>query len=213
MVTTSEWGEPSQPYLSFLDFVEGAVAGEPMLTVVGCADGKFVLPAARRGWRVRAIDIDARMIDGTRARPYCGLPRPVAGLRRRLSAERLTERVEVYHDDFMAVSLERSDALWTSGCLQYSCNLHHDIGALTDRLRRLLVPGGYAYIEYMLPDEAKLRGRPNCPPQAWWERKLCERGWQIIEHGLSVAEVDHAHPYMPFAHVHSWGRLLARAKA
>jgi SAM-dependent methyltransferase len=209
VTTSSTWGEPPPRFYHYLDLVEQAVGVKPTLTVVGCADGKFVLPAARRGWVVRAVDVDVKMIVGTSALPGLGIPAPVLGLRRRLEIEALTDQVGVQIGDFMEVELEPSDALWASGCLQYSRNSHHDAATLTDRLRRLLRPGGYAHIEYMIPDEEKLIGRPNCPSSEWWRQDFPKRGWRVLQHNVDLDELDPPHPYMPTIHRHSWGRLLA----
>ncbi len=208
----STWGKPSGRYFRFLSRVGREALGRaPSLTVVGCADGKFVLPAARRGWDVAAIDVDSRMIDGCPPEPALGVPEPVAGLRERLRREGLDQRVTVVLGDFMTADFpRRSDALWTSGSLQYSNNANHTIEALTDRLRDLVTRTGLVYIEYMLPVEPRLKGRPNCPPEHWWRHAFPRRGWHVLSHTVRHKQPDGPHPYAPFPHAHSWGRLLAR---
>lgn len=208
--TSSTWGKPPSRYFGFLARVERQVSGRsPSLLVVGCADGKFVLPAARRGWSVTAIDVDTRMIAGCDAEPGRGILRKVPGLLTRLEHEGLLDRVNVRCEDFMTADLPRCDALWTSGALQYSLNIGYTIEALTDRLGELVVKNGFVYIEYMLPNEPRLKGRPNCPPATWWRNRFPERGWKVLRHSLSYREPDAPHPYAPWPHVHSWGRVLA----
>jgi hypothetical protein len=208
--TTSAWGTPPRRLFQFLARAkERASRRSPRLIVVGCADGKFVLPAARRGWNVAAIDIDLNMTDGCPALPSTGIPHPVPGLVNRLEREGLTRRVEVRRGDYMKdKDLPVGDALWTSGALQYSANLSYSIEAMTDRLRQLLIPGGLAYIEYMIPNEEKLKGRPNCPPVSWWKTVFPSRGWYVVRHTLAYDVPDGPHPYVPWPHVHSWGRVL-----
>lgn len=211
--TASTWGTPPSRYYRFLSHVEHQLPNRrPSLTVVGCADGKFVLPAARRGWRVVAADLDERMIDGCEADPGVGLPVPVPGLVRRLREEGLAHLVNVVRGDFMTSDFPASDALWTSGALQYSNNIPYGIEALTDRLGTLLHESGHAYIEYMLPAERRLEGRPNCPSLSWWVNCFPLRGWTVLSHTQRYEEPDGPHPYAPWCHTHSWGRILAVRK-
>jgi SAM-dependent methyltransferase len=206
--TASTWGTPPRRYYRFLERVERAVGHRPTLTVVGCADGKFVLPAARRGWNVQAVDIDPNMIDGCPEMPEIGVREPIAGLRVRLETEGLTERVLVQLSDFMTAELSPSDALWTSGSLQHPANASREPAALTVRLRQLLHPGGLAYIEYMLPED-QLAGQPHCPTSDWWQTEFPRQGWRVFSHRLYADLVDAPHPYKPWAHTHSWGRMIA----
>lgn len=159
-----------------------------------------------------AVDNDDKMLRGCGACPSEGIACPVPGLIARLAAEGLAGRVTVSSGDFMEIDLEPADAVWTSGCLQYSANSHHDIAELTDRLRQLVRPNGLAFLEYMIPDEPKLIGRPNCPPVSWWQSVLPRRGWDLLSHGTLVARPDRPHPYVPFPHSHSWGRILVRRR-
>jgi hypothetical protein len=211
--TASSWGSPPSRHYRFLSHVERLFPNrKPSLTVVGCADGKFVMPAARRGWRIFAVDVDTRMIDGCEAEPSIGVPVPVPGLMRRLDEEGLGRLVNVVRGDFMTSDLPPADALWTSGALQYSNNIPYGIEALTDRLGTLLHGNGRVYIEYMLPVEQRFESRPNCPPLSWWVESFPLRGWSILSHTHAYETPDGPHPYAPWHHVHSWGRLLAARK-
>lgn len=208
--TASAWGTPSSRYFRFLQRVERQLSNRaPSLTVVGCADGKFVLPAARRGWKVVAVDIDQKMTDGCEADQALGIPSSVPGLVRRLEYEGLQQHVDVVRGDFMVVDLPRTDAVWTSGALQYSNNIRYGIEALTDRLGELVPGGGLACIEYMLPDEDRLKGRPNCPTASWWVNSFPLRGWRVLSQRHSYGVEDMPHPYAPCRHFHSWGCVLA----
>lgn len=212
--TASTWGKPPSRYYRFLSHVERTFPNrKPSLTVVGCADGKFVLPAARRGWRVVAIDLDTRMINGCEADPSVGVPVAVPGLMKRLEKEGLRRLVDVVRDDFMTCNVPTADALWTSGALQYSNNIPYGIEALTDRLGTLVHENGRVYIEYMLPVEHRLEGRPNCPPLSWWVDCFPRRGWSILSHTHVYDQPDEPHPYAPWHHAHSWGRVLAARRS
>lgn len=211
-LTGSAWGKPGGYHYRFLSRVETSAERRPTMLVIGCADGKFVLPAARRGWHVLAVDLDPRMVSGCGADASVGILEPVPGLQSRLAVEGLAANVDVFTADFMTLDLPPVDALWTSGCLQYSVNSRHHIGRLTDSLRRKLKRGGLGFIEYMLPDEQKLIGRPNCPAEGWWRDEFPANGWEVLSHVSLRNRPESGHPYVPDPHIHSWGRVLARRK-
>ena len=55
--TSSIWPEPTRRFFKFLSNIEHA--GLPKtLAVLGCSDGTYVIPAARKGFDVLAIDND-----------------------------------------------------------------------------------------------------------------------------------------------------------
>src|SRR5258705_13831045 len=98
-LTSSLWGKPPSRYYALLRRAESSKrGGRPHLAVLGCSDGKFVLPAARRGFTVMALDVDEiALYGGTKIGPDG--PTPMPGLRARLEAEKLAHLVEVVHAD------------------------------------------------------------------------------------------------------------------
>ncbi len=195
-----------------LRLVERRLAIErPTLVVVGAADGKFVLPAARCGWQVVAVEIDRAMVDGCPACPRMGIVEAVPGLRARLQTERLSAHVDIHIADYMTdYSIPAGHALYVSGALQYSFNSHYGIQDMVRRLRSLVLKDGFALLEYMIPDTPKLQRRANCPPPHWWDASFPALGWRVLRHTTAYDVLDLPHPYVPEPHRHSWGRLLAR---
>jgi len=62
----------------------------------------------------------------------------------------------------------------------------------------------------MLPDDdSRLRPLPNCAPSTWWNTEFSSRGWRIMYQRCFFDKTDLPHPYRPWSHAHSWGRLLA----
>jgi len=59
----SIWGKPNRSFYRFLAMIE-TVGLPKTLCVLGCSDGKFVIPAARKGFSVLALDIDTIALYG-----------------------------------------------------------------------------------------------------------------------------------------------------
>ncbi|KIF78049.1 hypothetical protein QR77_38025 [Streptomyces sp. 150FB] len=210
MKTASLWGAPPTRFYTFLQRLEQRTTGTPTLAVLGCADGKFVLPAARRGIKVWAIDIDEVTLFGG-YKDNDGEQTRVPGLVSRLKTEGLEDLVEVRHGSFVDIHPERRfDGVFTSGALQYSNNTGNDLGDMVTRLGGLVREGGLLYIDYMLPHEEKYKGRPNCPEAGWWKDYFRARSeWNVVYNRAMRPTLDKAHLDYPVDHYHQWGHLLA----
>jgi SAM-dependent methyltransferase len=184
--------------------------GTPLkLAIVGCSDGKFVLPAARRGHAVFAIDTDeTALFGGTKLGPEGRVEMP--GLFSRLQVEGLSERVMLVHGDFVEHRPPTPcHAVLTSGAVQYSRNLIHTLDALVGALQAYVAPGGYLYIDYMLPMEAHQAERENFPAKERWTRFFDSPGWQLLYNRVLPPVFERAHVDNPVDHYHHWGHLLA----
>lgn len=211
-VTSSQWGKPPGWYYRVLGQLESELGADWRLIVLGCADGKFVLPAARRGVSVCAIDIDpVHLFGGRKANDYGSYD--ILGLEARLRLENLTSRVRIINADFVEAvgRTERGQLVLTSGSLQYSYNTARSPELLMETVLNYAAPGGYVLVEYMLPYEEKYRGRINCPGAAWWRTWVgARRDLHVLSHCTGRLRLDPAHVEMPFDHKHQWGRLFAR---
>lgn len=211
MKTASLWGSPPSRFYRFLSRLrEESKSSPPILAVLGCADGKFVLPAARLGFHVYALDADAVAVRGGLKQGASGqvwMP----GLVSRLRAEGLTELVEVKVADFTTSPAKECDAAFTSGSIQYSRNTPANAADILIPIMNHVRPGGLLYIDYMLPTEEKYAGRPNCPDSRWW-RSWCREitGWEILHNRVLPPVEDFPHVEAPYLHSHHWGHLLAR---
>ena len=211
--TMSLWGRPPSRYYSYIRRLEEQVRGrKPSLAVLGCADGKFVLPAARRGFRVLAVDVDEVALFGGPKADGIGGPVRMAGLSARLEAEGLSALVEVVLGDLTEGIYPRSyDGVLSSGAIQYSRNMPRDAKYLVTAVIGYAKPGGLVYIDYMLPYETKYIGRPNCPPAGWWRHHLNSRDdIEVLYNRVMRPTLDRAHVEYPVDHYHQWGHALLR---
>ncbi|MCX5195073.1 class I SAM-dependent methyltransferase [Streptomyces sp. NBC_00249] len=212
MKTSSLWGKPQSRYYSYLARIEAAEAAKaPTLAVIGCADGKYVLPAARKGFEVWAVDVDDIAVNGGVKQDASGEVQ-VPGLVSRVKQEDLSDRVEVTCGDFMDFPRPgQFDAVFTSGALQYSFNSRHRLAGMVDAVCDLVRVGGLVYFDYMLPLEKKYKGRENCPEAQWWKDHFAGRSdFQVLHHRVLPPVLDKAHIEFPVDHYHQWGHLLVR---
>lgn len=213
MKTASLWGPPPTRFYRFLRLLESELSlGQRRIAVLGCADGKFVLPAARRGYDVLAIDVDRIALFGGTKEDQSGTVR-IPGLASRLLSEGLDKGVTIRCGDFVALRPEcdLSPAVLTSGSIQYSLNMPRTAEELLNAALGYVAPGGFFYIDYMLPYEDKYKGRPNCPDWSWWQSTLDRlTGWRILHHRWGRPVLDPPHVEFASPHFHQWGHALLR---
>jgi SAM-dependent methyltransferase len=178
--------------------------------VVGASDGKFVLPLARQGIRVIAIERDQTALDGGPAT----LPGPVEGttpgLRKRLAEEGLSGLVEIVRADLLDVADEMSpaDAVWTSCSWHYSINHRRSVADFIHAMAGLCRPrGGVLGAEYMMPVE---------PRHFAVEHYLTEGrapwyfpGWQVDWETYTPPFVEAPHVEQLAEHIHRMGLIIA----
>lgn len=214
-VTSSAWGPAPSRYYAFLARLSSLsdLRADFDLAVLGCADGKFVLPAARRHLGVLAVDIDPIALYGGK-KPGIGGEVNILGLQGRLTREGLLPYVETRCTDFRYASPSLSRAVFVSGAIQYSFNMPDTAADILKAVIAHVAPGGLLYIDYMLPFEWKYRGRPNCPPpQFWREWPLQQEGWRTLWNRVLPPVRDRAHIEYPVDHFHQWGHLLMQRAA
>jgi hypothetical protein len=212
MKTASSWGSPPPRFYRFLKRVQltQCPSYDFDLAVLGCADGKFVLPAARKGLRVFAIDVDEIALFGGQKLGIGGNVE-VLGLSKRLKAEALSLAVTISKGDFAETPPVKCRSVWVSGAVQYSFNQPKSAAQLVDKTTAYVASGGLLYIDYMLPYEDKYKGRANCPDAEWWQHwgKTIE-GWTLLYNRVFPPSLDRAHVEFPVDHYHQWGHILLR---
>ncbi len=209
--SASLWGPPPSRFFRLLRLVESSIAERPIrVSILGCSDGKFVIPAARRGHRVLAVDIDPVALFGG-SKPGVGGPVKMPGLTARLNQENLQRTVRVVHADFVTFRAPRarSHLVFTSGSIQYSYNLRHSLHAVIKAIQSFALSGGFVYVDYMLPLIDQHLTRPNFFARGALREHFPAPNWQIIYDRVLPPLRERAHVDNPEDHVHHWGHLLA----
>ena len=148
--TKSIWTYPKKRFFTFLDNV-ASENFKKTLCVIGCADGTYVLPAAKRGFEVTAIDIDYNAIYGGPDIIIDGKAYKNIGLLKRLELEEdIKDKVEVFNCDFMEYDTSKKfSAIFTSGSLHYENNCKYTIEDLIEKIFNMLEINGTLLLEYI----------------------------------------------------------------
>jgi SAM-dependent methyltransferase len=209
MVTTrSVWHDTRSFFPLFVDVL--ARRHRDTVCVVGASDGKFVLPLARRGVRVVAVERDPLAVDGGPVTLPGPIPAHMPGLRQRLDTEGLGDLVDVVQADLFDTGwrAEPFDAVWTSCSWHYSVNhkrpLADFIGAMIDLCRPR---GGLFGAEYMMPVEPRHLGIEHYPEQG--EVRRFFRGWSIDWETYTTPFLEEPHVELLAEHVHRMGLIIA----
>ena len=207
-ITRSVWENTRTFFPLFLAHIQQREV--QTVCVVGASDGKFVLPLARQGLRVVAVERDPIAVDGG---PIT-LPGPIEatmpGLRKRLADEGLTDLVEIVKADLLATSewMEPVDAVWTSCSWHYSVNHRRPLADFINIMRHLCRPAGGVFgAEYMMPVE---------PRHFTVEHYLSEGrvraflpSWQIDWETYTPPFVEAPHVEQLAEHLHRMGLIIA----
>jgi len=100
--TRSLWEETRTFFPLFLSQLQQRQAQS--VCVVGASDGKFVLPLARLGIRVVAVERNPIAVDGGPVTLPGSGPGTMAGLRKRLAEEGLNHQAQIVQADLLSIS-------------------------------------------------------------------------------------------------------------
>lgn len=231
MKTSSCWGRPPKRIYNFMKQLSPGAT----ICVVGCSDGKFVLPFLRKGFHVTGIDFDDIAIHGgEKIRPikrqtinkkryvprtekpqYDQLPTEpiqIKGLLNRIKAEKLEENFRLIQDDYYRnPPEEKFDVVFTSCSLQYKSNRDICLSKMIDTLKNSVKPNGYLYMDYMMPLEDSHHWKAEQFLRSGQIREFLQDDWEIcynLEMKKPVFEA--AHIDRPEDHFHRFGYVLAR---
>lgn len=206
--TRSMWGPTHRRIYNYLDLLE-ASGLERSLCVVGSSDGAEVLPAAKRGFQVRAIDIDPVALRGGAVR-INEQEFSVKGLQHWLEIDGTSENVEVIERDFMDIVSDRLfTGVFASGVIHYETNMKYTPENMIRKLQSFVAIGGIILIEYIHPSE----DANNDPTRYYLTASQIAQWFQnpdwYIRSNKVKAYADTPNPRNPRHHTTTWGKLYA----
>ncbi|MGH3518487.1 MAG: hypothetical protein ACRDQ7_13920 [Haloechinothrix sp.] len=207
-LTTSVWQNTKTYFPLFLDQLRRSEA--QTVCVVGASDGKFVLPLARHGMRVIAIERDPLALNGGPITLPGPTPATMAGLRSRLETERLYNLVQIIEANLVDLDddVDPVDAVWTSCSWHYSVNHHRPLAEVVAAMQaRVRNDGGLFGAEYMMPVEPWHFRCEHYPDAGELRRYFA--GWDILWESSTPAFVEDPHIEQLRPHVHRMGLLIA----
>lgn len=235
MITKSAWGSPPKRIYQFISMVEKNIGLQATVCVVGCSDGKFVMPFLRKGHLVTGIDFDkvalyggnkivpikrnhvnvAKYIPSNKKNKYESLPVlniKIDGLLTRAQKEGIADNLGIIETDFYRNNIKGTfDVVFTSCSIQYKSNRDIPINEMMNQLKGHVSKGGYLYMDYMMPLEDKHDWKSQHFFRTGQIIKYFDKCWRIIykrEMGQPIFEV--AHIDRPEDHFHRFGYILAQ---
>lgn len=232
MKTKSIWGNSPTRIYKLMNFAEERFNNDFTTCIVGCSDGKFLMPFARRKHKVTGYDIDKIDLNGGMKefpiRPgnpkykyskdfvpkkYELKPVEVLGVRKRVEIERLEKYAKIEERNFYKdLPKEKFDVVFTSCSLHYTINNKYTLKDKIDKLKSIVKPNGIIYIDYMMALEED-------DYELYPEYKFFRNGqaaeflgpdWEIISYYEQKKPVFEAgHVVTTEDHFHRFGYLMA----
>jgi SAM-dependent methyltransferase len=206
--TRSVWQNTRTYFPLFLDLLTSRQLRT--VCVVGASDGKFVLPLARRGIQVAAIERDPLAVNGGPVTLPGQTRGHMPGLRKRLADEGVSSFVDVVEADLFDAGWRADpfDAVWTSCSWHYSVNHTRPLAAFITTMTDLCRPhGGLLGAEYMMPVEPRHLGIEHYPEQG--EVRQFFQGWTIDWETYTAPFLEAPHVEQLIEHVHRMGLIIA----
>lgn len=233
MKTKSIWGNPPTRLYKLINIAKKDWGNDFRACIVGCSDGKFLMPFAREHIQVTGYDIDDIALYGgikdfpiikeKIKYPYSSdfkseefelETKQVLGVTERLEIEKISKYAHIEKRDFYRnLPKEKFNVVFTSCSLHYSANKDFTLEDKTRKLQSIVLPKGYLYIDYMMAIDEK--DYENYPEFKFYRKKeilnYFNDDWEI----LSFRENNHpsfegAHVDCVRDHFHRFGYILAR---
>lgn len=235
MKTKSIWGNPPKRLYRLMNHATELYGKDFTACIVGCSDGKFLMPFARRGIKVMGYDVDDTALYGG----YKDFPidnekikhkytknfvskdfplenRYVCGITERIEKENLKEFVKIEKRDFYKnLPKAQFDVVFTSCSLHYSLNKDHDLKEKTKMLQDIVKPNGLLYMDYMMAiDESNYDTYPSFKFYRKGEiLDYFDESWEIISFiENNSPSFEAAHVDCVKDHFHRFGYMFAKKK-
>jgi hypothetical protein len=206
--TQSIWGREGEFFYGFLsDIVREGLPKD--ICFLGCGDGKYVIPAARNGFKCLAIDIDTLSLYGGVDEKIQLPDKSVTGLVQRMKAEQVEEFVEVRNVSFLTdEASSKHAAVFVTAAIHYEDNAQYPLSYILSRINRYVQVGGLLYHEYI--HRSQYDNDPDKKFVTFDElEEFYKNGWEILKHEV-VEVVDDPNPRDGSAHEVLWGTFYAK---
>ena len=233
MKTKSIWGNPPKRLYKLINLGKKQWGNDFTACIVGCSDGKFLMPFARDGINVTGYDIDdVALYGGNKMFPIVNIKknykyhknfiskeypleeRRVLGITERVEMEGISKYVTIEKRDFYKnVPNKKFDIVFTSCSLHYSVNKDFSLENKTKMLQSIVAKGGYLYMDYMMAIDEN--DYINYPLNKFYRKgeiiNYFDENWEIISlKENNYPSFEGAHVDCIKDHFHRFGYLLAR---
>lgn len=233
MKTKSIWGSPPKRLYKLIKLAENSFGRNINACIIGCSDGKFLMPFARKYYKVTGYDVDEISLYGGYeqfpivnkkvkysydrnfiSQKYKLETKKVLGIVERLKQEDLKKYVKVERKDFYKLDdVEKFNIVFTSCSLHYSINKDLTLAEKVKKLQSIVDIGGYLYIDYMMAIEAL--DYKQYPANKFFRMgemiRYFGKTWKVIHVRENLQpSFEGAHVDRVIDHFHKFGYILAR---
>jgi hypothetical protein len=233
MRTKSIWGNPPTRLYKLIQIAEKDFGKNFTACIVGCSDGKFLMPFARKEIKVTGYDIDDIALYGGiksfpiikekikypysknfKSKEFPLEDKKVLGVTERLEIEKIDKFATIEKRDFYKnVPNKKYDVVFTSCSLHYTVNKGFTLEEKTKKLQQIVNKNGYLYIDYMMAiDESDYDLYPSEKFYRKGEIKnYFDDSWEIISYRENNnPSFEGAHVDCVKDHFHRFGYILAK---
>jgi hypothetical protein len=206
--TSDMWPKAGPRYYRFLDNIAKAPLPKT-LAVLGCADGTYVLPAAKRGFDVLAIDIDKVNLYGGVVSLY-GNDVEVIGLDNRAKVEDVMQRITIVCQDcFTYKHVDTYSGVFASGLIHYQSNTRYPLCDILSSIQSYVTPGGLLLLEYIQPSDTNNDPLRHFVTSNHMAEFFPEELW-CVKSNIKKEYTENPNPRNFQAHTIVWGRIYAQ---
>lgn len=208
------WGTPPIRIYKYLRLVTTNFPTDKIkkMCFLGASDGTDVLPAARKGFVVTAIDIDKTALYGGIIN-ISGKKTIVEGLNNKVVEAGLVNKIKIVNSDFVTYKhKEQFEAVFTSGSIQYRYNTKYSLQHIIGSIKSYVAPEGFLLLEYMLPYKTGDKKKRYLITKNQMVSFFDSKEWLIISHRTSPPHFESGHPGDERPHYHVWCRLLCKRR-
>ncbi len=207
MKTKSIWGKPTKNFFNFLNKIKKTKLPKT-ICILGCADGRYVIPAAKKGFDVLAIDNDVISIYGGNC-TVDGKIINICGLKKRVIDENLEEKITIIKDDFIKYnSKTKYSGVFTSGSIHYENNFKYSLKKIIFNIKKYVSINGILYFEYIHKSQYDNNPKKHFITSNQIKDLFKYPKWKILSN-KKKKYVELSNPRVNKKHSIIWGRLYA----
>ena len=210
MKTISLWEDTKTFFPLFMDRLEKNFPSPGTICIVGASDGKFVLPLAKKGWRVTAIEINRISLYGGIVEFPKNYNINSIGLISRLKKENLDDYVTIVNDNFFSYKVDNHQAIFTSCSWHYSFNHNVPLITFIEKMQSVIKKDGIFCSEYMMPWEEKHNKIEHYIKEMELLIYFPKPQWEIMENFYTEVFEEKAHVGNLMDHKHRMGFFMSK---
>ena len=221
MKTKSIWGKPPTRLYNLIRLAEQEFPNGFSTCIVGCSDGKFVFPFARKGHHVTGYEVDKSALYGgikkfpvreSKNGEITTQERNVQSIHDRICKENLIRLINIEERDFYKnVPNKEFEVVFTSCSLHYTINSGMTLEEKTKKLQTIVAIKGYLYIDYMMAiEDADFEHFPKNKFYRTGEiiQYFDSKQWRVVSYRENKKPtLEPAHVECPFDHYHRFGYI------